>query len=109
MNKDLKNLLIVGAITVVLVFLAIPKTKSKKLNEDGFMMPSVAPITENETANATVALKAVRAAINNNETKSGIDELKLQILKEYNIRVSTSNGLLYATDRSGKAISNEQL
>jgi hypothetical protein len=106
MKEELKNGLIVLAFTAIILFLALPKSKST--TKKSSMVPSLAKSDENQYEQAVVGIKAVRSAINANETKAIIDELKQTILQENNIRVIESKGLLVATDRSGKEIAKEQ-
>lgn len=106
MKEELKNGLIVLAFTAIILFIAMPK--SKAVPKKGQMVPSLAKSDENQYEQAVVGIKAIRGAINANEAKSFIDELKQTILSENNIRIIESKGLLIATDRAGKEIAKEQ-
>lgn len=106
MKAELKNGLIVLAFTAIILFIAMPKSKTPPKKSQ--MVPSLAKSDENQYEQAVVGIKAVRGAINAQETKSIIDELKQTILQENNIRIIESKGLLVATDRSGKEIAKEQ-
>jgi len=110
MKEELKNLAIVALVTGIVLFFAIPKKNKKSFtfNSDGFSIPETSASTENEYANAVISIKAVRAAMNENETKKRIDELKAQILKDYSIRIYEKDKLLFATTRNGNPIANEQ-
>lgn len=111
MNKDVRNLLIALGVTAITLLIALPKSKSKKalakLDND-YSIPEIGKITESELNNATIALKAIRAAKNDNASKSVMDELKAEILKENGIRLVEKNGLFIATNRTGKEIAKEQ-
>lgn len=111
MNKDIRNLLIALGVTVVTLFIALPKPKSKKGStklDNDFSIPEIGKISESELNNATIAIKAIRAAKNDNAPKSIIDELKATILKENGIRLLEKDGLFIATNRTGKEIAKEQ-
>jgi len=106
MNKELKVAALTFGLAIVILYFALPKTK--KSNQKGFSMPTKANEKDNEYENATIAIKAYRAAMNDNQDKASLDALNRELLKEYNIRITNKAGLLSASNRSGTEIAKEQ-
>lgn len=111
MNDEYKNIAIVLSGAALILFLAWPKKKPNlKLfgKPKSFDMPTIGKSEENQFSNAVIGIKAVRSAINAQEPKSVIDDIKAEVLKTNDIRIIENGGLLTATTRTGKAIAKEE-
>jgi hypothetical protein len=103
--KEIRNMVLILAVTFGILTLAKPRTKIKSK----FQKPEEAKPNDNEFENAVIAIKAYRAAINDNVSTKDLNDLNRELLKEYNIRVIDKKGQLVASNRNGVAIANEDL
>ena len=111
MDKQIKALLIVVAVSVGLLWIAKPKNNllSQTKLKNKFSAPDKADSKKaTEQHDSSVCLKAMRDAINNGESKSNLDKLNRMFLKEYGLKVYTmESGRLCVRNREGKTIIKE--
>lgn len=114
MDNETKNILKILGVAVVVLYLFKPRKKLKsKFNlKNKTEAPSVAKAdsSEKEYENAVISLKAYRSAINNNEPKSELDKLNMELIKDYGIKVfiCKKSGKLTARNSQGKDIAKEE-
>jgi len=107
MTDNNKNFLIALSLTttfvVVLIFFKKPKEKSNRI-----LFPQIAKKGDNVYADAVISIKAFREALNNDENNNVLEELKTEILKDCNIRISVLDGKIIAYDKAGVEIAKEE-
>lgn len=107
MDKDIRNVLIVVAITAITIYLIKPKSKS--VFSKNLDAPKIATNPEREYENAVTAIKAMRAAINAGESQEALNELNKEIISMYNLKVFTDeNHKLIVRNKQKKAIAREE-
>ena len=112
MDRDTKFLLgSIGVAIVILVLLRNKNTKSKKdlLNVKYAEPKQVEDSEIKDKENAVIGLKAMREAMDNNESKSELDKLSGIIFKDYGVKVmpNKKTGLLRAMSKKGKVLAEE--
>jgi len=112
MDNETKNILKILGVAVVVLYLLKPRKKSKSDLEQRVEAPSVAKgdSSEKDYENAVISLKAFRSAINNNEPKSELDKLNMELIKEYGIKVfrCKKSGKLTARNSKGQDVAKEE-
>ena len=114
MNKTTKTLLITLAGAFALVYLLMPKNPKKSSSsssEPKYPEPKLADDKKlKDKENAVVALEAMRAAIDNKESKTELNKLSSIILQDYGVKVipNKKTGLLRAMSKDGKVLAEEQ-
>lgn len=106
MDKEIRNVIIVLASAVLVIYLIKPK--NKKLFSKNLDKPEIATNPEKEFENAVTAIKAMRSAINAGEPIEELNALNKEIISMYNVKVFTDdNGKLVARNKQKKAIAKE--
>ena len=112
MDRDTKFLLgSIGVAIVILVLLRNKNTKSKKdlLNVKYAEPKQVEDSEIKDKENAVIGLKAMREAMDNNESKAELDKLSGIIFKDYGVKImpNKKSGLLRAMSKKGKVLAEE--
>jgi FtsZ-interacting cell division protein ZipA len=112
-DKDTQKLLIVVGLVVVILLIARPKNsslfkKTKKKSNPLTPPRTVSNHSVNEEANARICIDAMRMAIENGESQSAVNELNQELIKEYGIKLlTTDSGSLVAKNSTGRTIARE--
>ena len=112
MDRETKTLFISIGGALLLIWLLRPKSSKSKKDLLDVKYAEPKQVSDKDTKlkeNAVIGLKAMREAINNNESKKELDKLSSMILQDYNVKImmNKKTGLLRAMSKEGKVISEE--
>jgi len=112
MDRDTKFLL--GSIGVALLILLVLRNKNTKSKKDLLNVKYAEPkqVEDSEIKdkeNAVIGLKAMREAMDSNESKAELDKLSGIIYKDYGVKImpNKKSGLLRAMSKKGKVLAEE--
>jgi hypothetical protein len=97
-----KEAIIVGAIVIAVLFITLPKGKSKKRGIPAPDTADKAELTQKE--NAQVALDAFMTAVENRENTRTLQQLNNELAQTYGLRVYRKGQYFIAKDATGKEI-----
>jgi hypothetical protein len=112
MDKNTKTLFITIGGALLLIWLLKPKNSKGKEELSNVKYAEPKQVSDKDTKlkeNAVIGLKAMREAIDNNESKKELDKLSSMILQDYGVKImiSKKTGLLRAMSKEGKVITEE--
>lgn len=112
MDKNTKTLFITLGGALLLIWLLKPKNSKSKEELSNVKYAEPKQVSDKDTKlkeNAVIGLKAMREAIDNNESKKELDKLSSMILQDYGVKImiSKKTGLLRAMSKEGKVITEE--
>lgn len=111
MDNDIKRLLgILGVGTVIFILFKPKGFFKKKTASKDLTTPKKADSSDKKYEDSIVAIKAMRNAIDAGESVENLNELNVEILNDYDIKVyqDPKTGKLYTCDRQGTKIAEEK-
>jgi hypothetical protein len=113
MDNQTRNLLGVTAITLIVLYIFKPKNSTLSFSgeeENKYSSPMTADAKKiNESNDASIALQAMKEAIQSGENKAELDKLNRILFNEHGLKVVTmDNNKLAVRNRSGKTILKEK-
>lgn len=111
MDKQVATLLGVLGLSIVILYVVRPKnsninnlTKKPKLDPPR----TITKEAHDQKKDGSIAIDAMREALNNNEPQERIDELQNELKKDMNLKVLFDGDKLKATTLDGKLIVKEK-
>ena len=100
MDIRIKEALIVAGVSLALIAITMPKSKTSKIPK-----PDVAENSEvTQKENARIALDAFMNAVDNKENTRTLQQLNNQLAQTYGLRIYRKGNYFVAKDATGKEI-----